>query len=260
MKDFFYKYKKYVLGGLFIIIIIPIFLEFIIFRNNFYSPVSNDGWASFFGSFFGGIIGGLMTLLGVIITIDNNKKEKEEKLIERYEPKFDLFLKQTDIIFSDEIAKDETINIIDTNGWVKKYKEGIEDFCRSTVSIDSIDELSEKIILNQHREEIHYFKIVNYDNFIYDFTIVYDKKVYYIGVLTPNSKLVFIVPKGKESFELYGKSGNYLFHLNIGTEPSKMEYPYSEGIPRGTEIVKRYDINLILLKKDIYKVINQKNS
>ena len=118
----------------------------------------------------------------------------------------------------------------------------------------------EKIILSQHREEIHYLKIVNYDNFIYDFTIVYDKKVYYIGALTPNSKLVFIVPKGKENFELYGKSGNYAFHLNIGTEPSEMEYPYSEGIPRGTEIVKRYDINLILLKKDIYKVINQKNS
>ena len=260
MKDFFCKYKKYVLGGLFIIIIIPIFLEFIIFRNNFYSPVSNDGWASFFGSFFGGIIGGLMTLLGVIITIDNNKKEKEEKLIEESEPKFDFFLKQTDTIFSDEIAKEETINIIDTNGWVKKYKKSITDFCRLNMSTDSIDELSEKIILSQHREEIHYLKIVNYDNFIYDFTIIYDKKVYYIGALTPNSKLVFIVPKGKENFELYGKSGNYAFHLNIGTEPSKMDYPYLEGVPKGTETVKRYDINLLLLKKILYKLIKQKNS
>ena len=174
MKDFFCKYKKYVLGGLFIIIIIPIFLEFIIFRNNFYSPVSNDGWASFFGSFFGGIIGGIMTLRGVIITIENNKKEKEDTLMRESYPKFDLFLKQTDTIFSDEIAKDETINIIDTNGWVKRYEKSIEDFCRLNMSTDSIDELSEKIILSQHREEIHYLKIVNYDNFIYDFTIVYN--------------------------------------------------------------------------------------
>ena len=85
MRDYFCKYKKYIMYlfvCLLFIVLIPILLEFIIFRNNFYSPVSNEGWASFFGSFFGGIIGGIMTLLGVILTIDftqkNIQREKKE--------------------------------------------------------------------------------------------------------------------------------------------------------------------------------------
>lgn len=254
MKNFFCKYKKYVLGGLFIIIIIPIFLEFIIFRNNFYSPVSNDGWASFFGSFFGGIIGGVLTLIGVIITINSDKMEKEEKIIKDSEPKFDFFLKQTDSIFSYEVANNETIHIIDTNGWVKKYKKSIEDFCHLNMGIDSIDELSEKIILSQHREEIHYLKIVNYDNFIYDFTIVYNGVVYFLGGFTPNSSLIFIIPGDKDEFDLYGKTYKHSFYSNISVHPNEMEYPYLKDLPKNKLFENRYSINKLLLRKNILEI------
>ena len=254
MKDFFCKYKKYVLGGLFIIIIIPIFLEFIIFRNNFYSPVSNDGWASFFGSFFGGIIGGVLTLIGVIITINSDKMEKEEKIIKDSEPKFEFFLKQTDSIFSYEVANNETLHIIDTNGWVKKYKKSIEDFCHLNMGIDSIDELSEKIILSQHREEIHYLKIVNYDNFIYDFTIVYNGVVYFLGGFTPNSSLIFIIPGDKDEFDLYGKTYKHSFYSNISVHSNEMEYPYLKDLPKNKLFENRYSINKLLLRKNILEI------
>ena len=261
MKDIFCKYKKYILICLFAILIIPALLEFIVFKNRFGSIVSNDGWMSFFGSFFGGIIGGIMTLIGVIITIENNKKEKEDTLMRESYPKFDLFLKQTDTIFSDEIAKDETINIIDTNGWVKRYEKSIEDFCRLNMSTDSIDELSEKIILSQHREEIHYLKIVNYDNFIYDFTIVYNGVVYFLGGFTPNSSLIFIIPGDKDEFDLYGKTYKHSFYSNISVHSNEMEYPYLKDLPKNKLFENRYSINKLLLRKNIHEIkIKQKNS
>lgn len=63
--------------------LVPFLLDKLIFGNSFYSAVTNDGWASFFGSYMGAIIGGLVTLGGVFLTIRHNEQmEKERKILE----------------------------------------------------------------------------------------------------------------------------------------------------------------------------------
>ena len=56
-------------------ILIPLLLDYIVFENNVFCSVSNDGWASFFGSFCGGIA----TLFAVLLTLEHNKYEYRQK-------------------------------------------------------------------------------------------------------------------------------------------------------------------------------------
>ncbi len=67
---------KYVIITLGLLILIPIIINYVIFNNNTYSAVDNNGWASFLGSY----IGGSITLVGVVITILNQNKENEKAL------------------------------------------------------------------------------------------------------------------------------------------------------------------------------------
>ena len=66
------------------IIAIPWGIELLIFRNNVYSIIGNDSWASFLGSYVGGVIGGAGTLLAVIITTKETRiiQQKNELKIE----------------------------------------------------------------------------------------------------------------------------------------------------------------------------------
>ncbi len=73
-----------------VIVGIPYFLEYVIFRSHIYSPVSNDGWASFFGSFLGSIIG----FAGIAATLFFSKKENN-RIIEMTKAENDRVLKET---------------------------------------------------------------------------------------------------------------------------------------------------------------------
>lgn len=61
-----------------IAIVLPILLEYIIFRNSIVSVLSNGEWSSFLGSFLGGIIGGVGTLMAVYITTKETRNIQEE--------------------------------------------------------------------------------------------------------------------------------------------------------------------------------------
>lgn len=69
------KNKKIIFKCAFIVVIIliPIFLDWLIFGNNIYSNLDNSTWANFLG----GYLGGIATLIGVYITINENNKELE---------------------------------------------------------------------------------------------------------------------------------------------------------------------------------------
>ena len=57
-----------------LIIILPVVLECFIFSNEYFSKVTNDGWASFFGSYFGGVLGGTGTLVALLISTNQTDK------------------------------------------------------------------------------------------------------------------------------------------------------------------------------------------
>ena len=61
------------------IVVIPLFLNEVIFNNNYYSKISNDGWAAFLGSYLGGLLGGAATLGTLYFTIkDSNQKMRKQ--------------------------------------------------------------------------------------------------------------------------------------------------------------------------------------
>lgn len=73
----------YIISSVFILIII----KYVVFENEAYSLLTNEGWASFLGSYVGGVLGGLGTLLAMYLTLKNtielqeeNKKDTEEKI------------------------------------------------------------------------------------------------------------------------------------------------------------------------------------
>lgn len=92
--------KLIALGIVYLVFIVfsPIVIEKLIIANSYLSGASYDGWASFFGSYLGGVFGGIATLMAVLITIRNGKKEQEEELARRKE---DLIRKSALIVYYD---------------------------------------------------------------------------------------------------------------------------------------------------------------
>lgn len=74
--------KLIILGIVYLLFIVfsPIVIEKLIIANSYPSGASNDGWTSFFGSYLGGVFGGIATLMAVLITVRNGKKEREEEI------------------------------------------------------------------------------------------------------------------------------------------------------------------------------------
>lgn len=77
---------KVILIILSIVFIVPLILELLIFRNKIFSPVSNDGWAGFFGAYIGAIIGAVTTYISVNLEIKNNEKIREEEIQREFKP------------------------------------------------------------------------------------------------------------------------------------------------------------------------------
>lgn len=77
---------KYILVVFIAVIAIPILLELVIFRNNFFSPVTNDGWAGFFGGYIGSLIGAFTTYITVNLEIKNNENVRKEEMKTEFKP------------------------------------------------------------------------------------------------------------------------------------------------------------------------------
>lgn len=69
-----------------VVVFIPLLLEFVIFRNNIFSPVSNDGWAGFLGAYIGAIIGAITTFITVNLEIRNNENIRKEEVLREFKP------------------------------------------------------------------------------------------------------------------------------------------------------------------------------
>lgn len=80
-----YNKPTFIIIGLvsaFLIIILPMLIEILVFSNNIYSKLDNGEWASFLGSYIGSIIGaviaGIITLVSVTMTINYSKSEAKK--------------------------------------------------------------------------------------------------------------------------------------------------------------------------------------
>lgn len=77
-----------IIGVIVLLILLPLFLDILVFSNDYVSKVSNDGWAGFLGGYIGGIIGGIVTLIAMIVPLSKTQEqikmaEDRDKLEER---------------------------------------------------------------------------------------------------------------------------------------------------------------------------------
>lgn len=77
---------NFIISIIITIVIIPISFNFFFLWDSGLSKGSISDWFGFYGSIFGGLIGGFFTYGAVILTINNQKREKEKDL----RPKIDI--------------------------------------------------------------------------------------------------------------------------------------------------------------------------
>ena len=95
---------------------VPLVLEYLIFRNNVYSVLSNGEWGSFLGSYIGGIIGGTGTLIAMYVTTKETRKVQNENL-NQFNADRSLEDKKERKQFADKIAEDVSVYITDINNY-----------------------------------------------------------------------------------------------------------------------------------------------
>lgn len=61
-----------------LIVLMPVLLEFFVFRNNFESVLNNETWANFLGGYIGGVLGGVSTLIAVYISTKETRRIQSE--------------------------------------------------------------------------------------------------------------------------------------------------------------------------------------
>lgn len=153
--------KRLLIGALLAIILLsiltPLFLEYVIFRNDVKSVITNGQWSSFFGSFIGGIIGGVGTLIAVYVTTQHTHKiqSKTEAQINLDRYRDEQYKKKC---FCDEIS----ITISEYIADISKYFYN----CRTNAGKYSkeLDMISEIKKLNEEVNGLYEYLIENWDN------------------------------------------------------------------------------------------------
>lgn len=126
---------KYIILLCLTIIGFPVVFEHLIFRNRFYSAVSNDAWASFLGSYVGGAIGGIGTLIAMMVTLKETRRIQAENNddIEK-EKKYRLYVEKKN--FTDSVIELVSKFIVNVNMYWELTGEirGSEDDLKSLMN------------------------------------------------------------------------------------------------------------------------------
>ncbi|RED83284.1 hypothetical protein [Cohnella phaseoli] len=124
------KYTAILIVAFMVVVLLPIILEFFIFRNKIYSSLSNGEWGGFLGSYLGGIISGIGTILAVWVTTKETRaiQNKTQDNIENDR----RFQRQSQRrAFTDDIARIVSEYIADISGYYYASRHKKDDYIRS---------------------------------------------------------------------------------------------------------------------------------
>lgn len=69
------KLWPFIIGSIIAVVILPLIIDWLIIGNNFPSNISNADWVGFFGGYIGALIGSIISLLGILWTINFTREQ-----------------------------------------------------------------------------------------------------------------------------------------------------------------------------------------
>ncbi len=122
-----------------LIILIPFILNSFFLKLNIVSAdgLNNSQWLSFWGSYLGAVISGTATLIAVLVTISFYEKQDKEKMNEKYNPVF--------IIFIVKDRKYQNNSLCDLDGYYTGYIRNSSEY-----DLYDVDIFCDKTIWNFH--------------------------------------------------------------------------------------------------------------
>ncbi len=69
------KFWPFIIGSIIAVVILPLIIDWIIIGNNFPSNISNEDWVGFFGGYIGALIGSIISLFGILWTINFTREQ-----------------------------------------------------------------------------------------------------------------------------------------------------------------------------------------
>ena len=100
----YYMNKKmwpFIIGSLIIIILLPLIIDWLVIGNDFPSNISNTDWVGFFGGYVGALIGSIVSLFGILWTINFTREQNRADRELQIRPYLDIRC----VSFSNKIAE-----------------------------------------------------------------------------------------------------------------------------------------------------------
>lgn len=69
------KFWTLIIGSVIAVVILPLIIDWLIIGNSFPSNISNTDWVGFFGGYIGALIGSIISLLGILWTINFTREQ-----------------------------------------------------------------------------------------------------------------------------------------------------------------------------------------
>lgn len=69
------KFWPFIIGSIIAIVALPLAIDWLIIGNNFPSNISNSDWVGFFGGYIGSILGCVISLIGILWTINFTREQ-----------------------------------------------------------------------------------------------------------------------------------------------------------------------------------------
>lgn|GEM_PF-3791213 len=168
------KKSNIIIGLLSIVVVTPILIDKLIIKNKIFSHISNEGWVSFLGSYIGALISGVVSLVGILWTINYYKTQhKEEELNANfpvlqynfYEFTYPVNIEGTKIVWGDsEDYSKEIVYVIEMKNVMDNVALNlrVEDIVSENIKFNHSIDWSYSVLQKNQQEKIYItFRIKN---------------------------------------------------------------------------------------------------
>lgn len=93
-----------IIGSVIILVLLPLAIDWLIIGNNFPSNISNSDWVGFLGGYIGSIMGCVISLVGILWTINFTREQNRADRELQIRPYFDIKYRDTPTVMSPKLC------------------------------------------------------------------------------------------------------------------------------------------------------------